>query len=81
MKKKKNVTKEYRNLVIISFVLIFLAFGVGYTFGIEKGVKECINYGVVLAHNFVNISFDNEKMANILYTYRGKIETTLGGLN
>jgi hypothetical protein len=67
-------------LAIICITIILFSFGLGYVFGIETGIKECITYGVMIAHNFINMTFDNEKMSNMLYTYRGKITATFGGL-
>ena len=68
--------KKYKILFIVA---VLLAFGLGFVFGVEAGVKECISYGVKIAHNFINVTFDNDKLANLLYTYRGKIQMT-GGL-
>lgn len=67
-----------RKYKILFVVAVLLAFGFGFIFGSGYALKECISYGVNLAHQYTNVSFDNDKLANLLIKYRYKIEMAGG---
>jgi hypothetical protein len=58
----------------ILILLILLAFCLGaYSRGYVAGAKSAILWGVRLSHNFVNITFNNEEVAQGIFQYRNNI--------
>jgi len=63
-----------KKLIIILIVGILIGFLIGFSFGVKAGLDECVEYGVHIAKNFIDIDFDEEKMTNLLLKYKTKIE-------
>lgn len=66
--------KIRNKLILILFIGLIIGLIFGFSFGVYEGFNKCVSYGVHLSKSFINISFNEDKFAELLIKYQTKIE-------
>ena len=66
--------KVKNKLILMLSIGLIIGLIFGFSFGIYEGFNKCVVYGVHISKSFINVTFNEDKFAELLIKYQYKME-------